>query len=86
MNGKWIEMGQPTPEQVKMTERVERALCDELNLLNKEGIPMACLLTGLGVVIADLIICHAGPKAVAPWFESQAALLRDLIPERERHN
>jgi hypothetical protein len=86
MNGKWMEMGEPTPQQVEMTRRVERALCDELNLLEREGVPMACLLTALGMVAGDLIICQAGPQAVAPWFEKQASMYRRLIPTQNHLN
>ena len=84
MNREWIEMGQPSPEQIELTKRVEHALCDELNLLGKEGIPLPCLLVGIGLVAADFITCHAGPEAVAPWFEKQAALVRHLAGGEDR--
>lgn len=86
MNKNWNKMAQPTPEQVAMTEKVQRALCNEVNLLAKEGIPVACLLTGLGLTIADLITCQAELQAVAPWFEKHAKMLRELQSEAKRLN
>lgn len=68
----------PTPEQVAQTQRVETALCNELNLLAREGIPIACLLTGLGVTIADLLTRQTGPQSVAPWFAKQAEMIANL--------
>lgn len=69
---------EPTPEQIEQTRRVEQALCNEMNLLAREGIPVACILTGLGVTIADLITCQKGAQSVAPWFAAQAALIERL--------
>lgn len=77
---KWHEQ-QPTPEQLKQTKRVEKALCNEINLLSREGIPLACILSGLGVTIADLLTCHAGPETVSPWFRAQADMLDGLQGE-----
>ena len=74
---KWHDI-EPTPEQVEQTKRVEQALRNELNLLAREGIPVACILTGLGVTIADLITSQASPDAVAPWFRAQAELVESL--------
>lgn len=74
---RWHEH-EPTPEQIEQTRRVERSLCNELNLLAREGIPPACLLTGLGVVIADLITTQKGPDAVAPWFQAQGLMIEKL--------
>jgi|GEM_PF-2314736 len=74
---KWNEV-EPTDEQVALTKRVELALCNEINLLAKEGIPVACILTGLGVTIADLLTCRRGPESVAPWFSAQAEMIAGL--------
>jgi hypothetical protein len=68
----------PTPEQIEQTKRVEKALCHEVNLLSREGVPLACLLSGLGMTIADLLTCQAGADAVAPWFAAQADMIRRL--------
>lgn len=72
------EMPQPTPEQVAMTERVQKAVCNEINLLIREGVPTACLLTGVTMAIADLIAAKGDAKFVAPWFEAQAKMAREL--------
>lgn len=69
---------EPTAEQVEQTKRVERALWNELNLMAREGVPVAILLTGLGIVTADLITCQKGPEAVAPWFKAQGAMIEQL--------
>ena len=69
---------EPTDEQVAMTQRVEKALCNEINLMAREGVPVACILTGLGVTIADLLTCQSGPSSVAPWFAGQAQMIADL--------
>ncbi|MGN6496605.1 MAG: hypothetical protein ACTHK5_04595 [Tsuneonella sp.] len=69
---------QPTAAQVEQTKRVETALANEINLLAREGVPVACILTGLGITIANLITCQAEPGAIAPWFESQAKLVREM--------
>jgi hypothetical protein len=78
MSGQWNELSQPTPEQVQMTKKVERALANEINLQAREGAPVACVLTALGMTIADLITTQAGPEGVVPWFVKQAAMLREL--------
>ena len=69
---------EPTDEQVAMTKRVEETVCNEMNLLAREGVPVACILTGLGISIADLLTCQSGPASVAPWFEAQARMIVDL--------
>lgn len=69
---------EPTAEQIEQTKRVETALCNELNLMAREGVPVAVLLTGLGVVIADLLTRQAGPESVAPWFAAQAKMIADI--------
>lgn len=76
-NRNW-KLVEPTDEQVAMTQRVEKALCNEINLMAREGVPVACILTGLGVTIADLLTCQSGPDSVAPWFAGQAQMIRDL--------
>lgn len=85
MTKQWNEIT-PTPEQVEQTKRVERALANELNLLAKEGVPVAVILTALGMTIANLITCQAEAAAVAPWFEQQAALVRDLQGDKGKAN
>ena len=78
MKKKTWSLVEPTDEQVAMTKRVETALCNEMNLLSREGIPVACILTGLGITIADLLTCQSGPESVAPWFEGQGQMIRDM--------
>lgn len=67
-----------TPEQIDQVKTVERALCNELNLQAREGVPMPVLLTAIGMAAADLLTCQVGAHAIAPWFEKQAAMLRRL--------
>lgn len=74
----WIEHNEPTPEQLKAADRAHTALCHELNLMAREGIGMHELLSGIGAATADLIASTAGPEHVAPWFERQAQLVREL--------
>lgn len=69
---------EPTDEQVAMTKRVEQTICNEMNLLAREGVPVACILTGLGIATADLLTCQSGAKSVAPWFAAQAKMIVDL--------
>lgn len=73
----WREQ-EPTSEQIEQTRRVEKALCNEVNLLAREGVPLACILSGLGVTIADLLTCQKGPESVAPWFAAQAEMISGL--------
>ncbi|WP_057884349.1 hypothetical protein [Tsuneonella troitsensis] len=82
---KWNEK-MPTAEQIEMTRRVETAIANEINLLAREGVPVACILTGLGLSIADLITCQAEASAVAPWFEKQAILVRTLQGDADNPN
>jgi hypothetical protein len=72
------ELPNPTPEQVEQVKKVERALCNEIHLLQREGIPLPILLSGLGMAVADFITCAVGPEAVAPWFASQGAMIAGL--------
>jgi hypothetical protein len=69
---------EPTAEQIEQAKRVEKALCHEINLLAREGVPVACILTGLGVTIADLLTCQRGAESVAPWFQAQADMITAL--------
>lgn len=69
---------EPTQEQIEQTKRVEVALCNEINLLAREGIPAAILLAGLGTAVADFITCQKGPEAVAPWFKAHGAMIEQL--------
>lgn len=70
---------EPTPEQVAQTRRVEQALCAEINLLAREGVPLACLLTGIATTAADLLTCQVGSGAVAPWFENNGKMAREAM-------
>ena len=74
----WQEYPTPTPEQQARCERVQQALCNELNLQAREGATPIELLAGAGSAVADLITCTAGPEHVAQWFERQAELVREL--------
>lgn len=67
-----------TQEQIDQAKRVEDTLCNELNLLAREGVPVPILLSALGTVIADLLTCQTGPQSVAPWFARQADLIASL--------
>lgn len=69
---------EPTPENLNNALRVQLAVCNELNLLAREGVGVQELLAGTGTVICDLITCTAGPEHVARWFERQAELVREL--------
>ena len=77
MSKSWHEHD-PTPEQIEQTKQVEKALCHEINLLAREGIPIACILSGLGVTIADLLTIQRGAETVAPWFAAQARMISGL--------
>ncbi len=72
----------PTPEQIEQTRRVEQALCNEINLLAREGIPLACLLTGIATTAADLITCQVGAQAVPAWFENNGKMAREAQEPR----
>ena len=69
---------EPSPADCAQAEKVQKAICAELNLAAREGAPVAALLAGAGAAIADLITCQAGADKVAPWFEGQAELVRFL--------
>jgi hypothetical protein len=77
MSKKWHAY-ELTEAEIAQSKRVEVALCNELNLLAREGIPLPMILTGLGTVIADLITTQQGPQAVAPWFQRNAEIIADL--------
>lgn len=79
-------MSIPSPEQIAMTQRVERALLNEINLLAREGVPLACILTALGITAAELISTQAEAAAVAPWFQKQADLARHLQSDKSKSN
>lgn len=74
----WKNLPTPTGEQQDRAERTQHAICAELNLLSREGVTIPELLAGIGSATADLITCTAGAEAVAPWFERQARLIREL--------
>lgn len=68
----------PSEAQIAECKRVEQALANEINLLAREGVPVAILLSAIGMTAADLITCQAGAEAVPMWFEKQGAMLRAL--------
>lgn len=76
-NKSWNQV-EPTADQIALTKRVEEAVCNEMNLLSREGVPVACILTGLGMAIADLLTCQRGSESVAPWFQAQADMIAAL--------
>ena len=79
MNNKaWHNVVQPTPRQVAQTQKAEEAFRNEIGMLAREGIPAACVLTALGMAVAEFITSQAEADAVAPWFEKQAAMLREI--------
>lgn len=69
---------EPTSEQLLQAERVQKVICGEINLLAGEGICLAALLAGLGTAVADLITSQRGAEHVAPWFDRNAQLVRQL--------
>lgn len=77
MTKTWNEY-EMTPEHVEQCKRVEQALCNEINLQAREGVPVAILLSAIGMTAADLLTCQSGPASVPLWFEKQAALIRSL--------
>lgn len=68
----------PTAEQNARAEKIQIAICNELNLAAREGASTAELLAGLAAATADLITCTAGPAFVRPWFEMQAQVVAEL--------
>lgn len=78
MSNSWHMAPAPTKEQQDHCERVSKALISEINLAHREGAGPAILLAAIGSAAADAITCLAGPEAVAPWFEAQAKLVREL--------
>lgn len=81
MSKKWHSY-ELTQQQIDQTKRVETALCNELNLLSREGVPVPVILAGLGMTIADLITTQSGAEAVAPWFAKQAEMIASLVGKK----
>lgn len=77
MNSQSGDNSPPSDELIQLTSKAQCAFINEVNLLAKEGVPLACILTGLGLTAADLIACRFNPNAVAPWFEKQASIVRE---------
>jgi hypothetical protein len=69
----------PTKAQEDAALRVQKAVCQELNLLSREGVEPAALLAGAGAALADLITSVWGIQAVAPWFDKQGEMTADLL-------
>lgn len=68
----------PTDEQNARAERVQKAICNELNLAAREGVSPPEMLAGLAAATADLITTTAGPAFVRRWFERQAQVAAEL--------
>ena len=77
MNSKKWNTYEPTPELEAQIDRAAAAIGNEVELLSKE-VPVACILSALGGAIVHLIAEQAELAAVAPWFEAQAEMAREV--------
>lgn len=75
---------EPTDAQLRLAEQVEQAVLQELKLLGP--VPAAVILTGLFSAIAKIISYQSGEDQVAPWFERQAAIAREIQGQLRRPN
>lgn len=75
MADRWIE---PTAEQNEQALLVQGDIVALVNRLLKEGNDARIVMAGMGAATADLITCTFGPTAVAPWFQKQADMVREL--------
>jgi hypothetical protein len=80
----WNEVTQPTPQQVEEIKWAQRAITQEVDLLAEEGVKVTSILTGMGMVVAELITYNAEAAAVVPWFEKQAMMILALQQEGAR--
>jgi hypothetical protein len=75
MADKWA---MPTPQQNAAASLAQGDLVELINRLIREGNDPRVVIAALGSATADTITCVFGPTAVAPWFEKQAQVVRDL--------
>lgn len=75
---KWNEWDLPSKQQQDQCLEVSKAMTREANLQIREGVDAPVLIAGMGSAVADTIASLIGPHAVAPWFEKQAAMIREL--------
>ena len=71
----WIT---PTKLQDAQITLAQHDIVEMLNRLGREGMDPRIVLAGLAAATAGLLVSVFGSTAVAPWFEGQALIVRDL--------
>lgn len=71
----WID---PTPEQEAQAERAKLALIETINAEIRTGTDPRVVLLALGNAACDMLTSVFGATAVAPWFDRQAEVVRQL--------
>ena len=74
---------EPSPQEKALADLARNDLVEVVNRLVREGMDPRIVIAGIGATAADAITCVFGNSAVAPWFERQGAMMREVIgPER----
>lgn len=76
MADKWIFS---TDEQEQQALLVQHDVLETINRLGREGIDPRLIMAGLAAATSDLLTSTFGNTAVAPWFDGQAAVARELL-------
>lgn len=79
MTDKWIE---PNAEQQAQALIAHHEIIETMNRLIREGFDARIVMAGVGAATSDLITTQFGNTAVAPWFEKQAQMVRDVTGPR----
>ena len=71
----WID---PTPEQEAQAALAKVALIATINAQIRTGTDPRVVLHALGTTACDMLTSVFGATAVAPWFDRQAEVVRQL--------
>ena len=71
-------MHNPTDEQCSQATIVQHDLLETINRLIIEGVDRRVIMAGVAAATADLITSSFGADFVAPWFDRQALLTREM--------
>lgn len=67
-----------SPDTIVQIKAAEKAIANELSLMQREGIPPLYLLTAMSMALTELITSTIGPEHVLSWFQNSAKMVETV--------